>query len=36
MDIVWLILGLLLILGGANWLTDGASALARRWGFQIL
>ena len=36
MDIFWLILGLLLILGGANALTDGASALARRWGVSDL
>lgn len=36
MDIVWLIIGLLLILGGANWLTDGASALAKRWGVSDL
>ena len=36
MDIVWLILGLLLILGGANWLTDGASAIAKKWGVSDL
>lgn len=36
MDILWLILGLGLILGGANWLTDGASAIARRWGVSDL
>lgn len=36
MDIVWLIIGLLLILGGANWLTDGASAMARKWGVSDL
>lgn len=36
MDIVWLIVGLLLILFGANWLTDGASAMARRWGVSDL
>lgn len=30
MDILLLILGLVLILGGANYLTDGASALAQR------
>lgn len=30
MDIVYLILGLAMILGGANYLTDGASALAKR------
>lgn len=32
MDIFWLVLGLVLILVGANMLTDGASAIARRWG----
>lgn len=36
MDIVWLILGMLLILGGANWLTDGASAIAKKWGVSDL
>lgn len=36
MDIFWLILGLLLILGGANWLTDGASAMAKKWGVSDL
>ena len=36
MDIVWLILGLLLILAGANWLTDGASAIAKKWGVSDL
>lgn len=36
MDIVWLILGLVLILVGANALTDGASSLARRWGVSDL
>lgn len=36
MDIVWLIIGLLLILGGANWLTDGASAIAKKWGVSDL
>lgn len=36
MDIFWLILGLGLILAGANALTDGASALARRWGVSDL
>lgn len=36
MDIFWLILGLVLILVGANWLTDGASALAKRWGVSDL
>lgn len=36
MDIVWLIVGLVLILVGANALTDGASSLARRWGMSDL
>lgn len=36
MDIFWLILGLILILVGANMLTDGASALAKRWGISDL
>lgn len=35
-DIIWLIVGLGLILWGANWLTDGASALAKRWGMSDL
>lgn len=36
LDIVFLILGLVLILVGANALTDGASALAKRWGMSDL
>lgn len=36
LNIVWLILGLLLILFGANWLTDGSSALAKRMGVSDL
>lgn len=36
MDILWLILGLGLILAGANMLTDGASALAKKWGVSDL
>lgn len=35
-DILFLVLGLGLILFGANWLTDGASAIARRWGVSDL
>lgn len=35
-DIFFLILGLALILVGANALTDGASAIARRWGVSDL
>lgn len=36
MDIFWLILGLILILVGADALTDGASALAKKWGVSDL
>lgn len=36
LDIVWLILGLVLILYGANLLTDGASAVAKRLGVSDL
>lgn len=36
MDIIWLIVGLALILLGANMLTDGASSLAKRWGVSDL
>ena len=36
MDIVMLIVGLALILLGANFLTDGASAIAKRWGVSDL
>ncbi len=36
MNIFWLLLGLVLILGGANWLTDGASAIASKWGVSDL
>lgn len=36
MDYLWLVLGLVLILVGANALTDGASALARKWGVSDL
>lgn len=35
-DIFWLVLGLVLILWGADKLTDGASALAKRWGMSDL
>lgn len=35
-DIIFLIVGLVLILVGANILTDGASALAKRWGVSDL
>ena len=34
LDIVWLILGLALIVYGADWLVDGASSMARRWGLS--
>ena len=36
MQIFWLVLGLVLILVGANVLTDGASAIARRFGLSDL
>lgn len=36
MDIVILIAGLGLILFGADWLTDGATSIARRWGMSDL
>ncbi len=35
-DIIWLIIGLVLILVGANMLTDGASAIASRMGLSDL
>lgn len=35
-NIVWLVVGLALILGGANALTDGASAIAKRMGISDL
>lgn len=36
MDFVWLIVGLVLIIAGADWLTDGASSMAKRWGVSDL
>ena len=36
LDIVWLVVGLALILGGANALTDGSAAVARRMGISDL
>ena len=36
MPVIWLIIGLILILVGANMLTDGASAVAKRWGVSDL
>lgn len=36
LDIFWLVLGLVLILYGANLLTDGASAVAKRLGVSDL
>ena len=36
LNIIFLLLGLVLILVGANALTDGASAIARRWGVSDL
>ena len=36
MNIVWLVVGLVLILAGANALTDGSSAIAKRMGISDL
>lgn len=36
MDVLFLVLGLVLILVGANMLTDGATSVARRWGMSDL
>ena len=36
LNILWLVIGLVLILGGANYLTDGASALAKKFGISDL
>ncbi len=36
MSVIWLIIGLILILVGANMLADGASAVAKRWGVSDL
>lgn len=36
LDIIFLIIGLILILAGANLLTDGSAALAKRWGVSDL
>lgn len=36
LNILWLIVGLVAILVGANLLTDGASAIAKRWGVSDL
>lgn len=36
MDILFLIIGLILILAGANLLTDGSASLAKRWGVSDL
>ena len=36
LNVVYLILGLVLILWGANALTDGSSAIAKRWGVSDL
>lgn len=36
MDYILLIIGLVLILAGANYLTDGASAIAKRFGLSDL
>jgi len=36
LDIIWLVIGLGLILVGADWLTDGAASMARRFGLSDL
>ena len=36
LNIIWTVVGLAMILFGANWLTDGASSLARRIGLSDL
>lgn len=33
-DIFWLLFGVALIIFAANWLTDGAASIARRWGIS--
>lgn len=35
-DILWILAGLAMILFGANWLTDGSSSVARRFGLSDL
>lgn len=34
LDVIWLLFGVALIIFAANWLTDGAASLARRWGLS--
>ncbi|MDE6341031.1 MAG: sodium:calcium antiporter, partial [Muribaculaceae bacterium] len=36
LDVVWLLLGVALIIFAADWLTDGASSIARRFGISDL
>lgn len=36
LDIIVMIVGVVLIMGGANYLTDGSSAVARKWGVSDL
>ena len=36
MDFVWLLIGVALIIFAANWLTDGAASIARRFGISDL
>lgn len=36
LNVLFLIIGIALILGGANYLTDGASAVAKNWGISDL
>lgn len=34
LDVFWLLFGVALIIFAANWLTDGAASIARRWGIS--
>lgn len=34
LNVLWLLLGIALIIFAANWLTDGAASIARRWGLS--
>jgi len=34
LDLFWLLLGITLIILAANWLTDGAASIARKWGIS--
>ncbi|MDE6023252.1 MAG: sodium:calcium antiporter, partial [Muribaculaceae bacterium] len=34
MNVFWLVFGVALIIFAANWLTDGAASIARKWGIS--